>query len=256
MIREGKLNPKVIISVDLFGLPAEYEKIIEIAEKYNLKVIEDAAQGLGGSISGKKSGSFGDIATTSFFPAKPLGCYGDGGAVFTNNDSYAEHAKSLRVHGKGADKYDNIHIGMNSRLDTIQAAILLEKLNVFEEELNQRNEVAKRYTENLEKMTQIRTPTLPDKYFSSWAQYTLKIESEERRGLLIDTLKSAGIPTGIYYPKPLHLQPVFNDGKHCSEDCKTGTYLSKHSVSLPMHPYLDENMQQNIIDCIVATLSK
>ncbi|MBE6680326.1 MAG: DegT/DnrJ/EryC1/StrS family aminotransferase, partial [Ruminococcaceae bacterium] len=183
VIAEGKLTPKVIVPVDLFGLPADYEAIEKIAEKYGLKILEDGAQGFGGSINGKRACSFGDISTTSFFPAKPLGCYGDGGAIFCDNDEDYELLTSIRVHGKGKMKYDNVRVGLNSRLDTIQAAILLPKLKAFGEyELEMRNKWAKYYTDALKH--KYKTPFVPENYVSSWAQYTLVLESEEQRNAL------------------------------------------------------------------------
>jgi dTDP-4-amino-4,6-dideoxygalactose transaminase len=180
IINEGKLTPKVIITVDLFGLPANYPAVRQIADKYNLLILEDGAQGFGGSINGKKACSFGDISTTSFFPAKPLGCYGDGGAVFTDNDEWAKVLDSLRVHGKGSFKYDNVRIGVNSRLDTLQAAILIPKFNAFKEyELDKINEAASLYDAKLKGI--VKTPVIPEGYYSSWAQYTITLKSKEKR---------------------------------------------------------------------------
>jgi dTDP-4-amino-4,6-dideoxygalactose transaminase len=232
-IEEGELIPKAIVAVDLFGLPANYPEIERIATKYGLRVIEDAAQGFGGEINGKKAGSFGDIATTSFFPAKPLGCYGDGGAVFTNDDEYAELVKSYRVHGKGKDKYDNVRIGVNSRLDTIQAAILLEKLAVFPSELESRNAVAIKYNEELQGI--YTTPEVPDGYLSSWAQYTLVSES---RDLQMEKYKEGGIPTMVYYGTCMHQQTAFRYLGYKDSDFPVASRLSKQVFSLPMHPYL------------------
>jgi len=238
VISEGKLTPKAIIAVDLFGLPANYAEIEVIAKKYDLKLIEDAAQGFGGSITDvngntKTAGSFGDIATTSFFPAKPLGCYGDGGAIFTNNDEYAELLRSYRVHGKGSDKYDNIRIGMNSRLDTIQAAILLEKLAEFPQELINRNKVATNYEAELGN-TYI-TPKVPTGYESSWAQYTLLSDNREQA---MKDYKEQGIPTVIYYGTCLHQQTAFADLGYQEGDFPIAEKLCKQVFSLPMHPYL------------------
>ncbi len=233
VISEGVLTPKAIMAVDLFGLPADYKRIEAIAKKYDLKVIEDAAQGFGGSINGRKSGSFGDIATTSFFPAKPLGCYGDGGAVFTDNDDIAEVIRSLRVHGKGIDKYDNVRIGMNSRLDTIQAAILLEKLVMFDDELIKRNIAAESYNSNLDVTYKI--PYVPSGYFSSWAQYTVQAED---RVAAMEKFKKQGIPTVIYYKTCMHQQTAFKHLGYSDTDFPVASYLSDHVFSLPMHPYL------------------
>ena len=231
-IAEGKLKPKAIIAVDLFGLPANYPELEVIAKKYNLKLIEDAAQGFGGSINGKKAGSFGDIATTSFFPAKPLGCYGDGGAVFTNNDEYAELLRSYRVHGKGTDKYDNVRIGVNSRLDTIQAAILLEKLAEFPQELINRNKAAANYENEL--TNQYITPQVPNGYVSSWAQYTLLSENREQ---VMAQYKEQGIPTVIYYGTCMHQQTAFADLDYQNGDFPIAEKLCKQVFSLPMHGY-------------------
>lgn len=232
-IAEGKLTPKAIIAVDLFGLPANYPEIQKIADKYNLKLVEDAAQGFGGSINGKQAGSFGDIATTSFFPAKPLGCYGDGGAIFTNNDEYAELVKSYRVHGKGSDKYDNVRIGMNSRLDTIQAAILLEKLTEFPTELINRNKAADNYENTL--AGKYKTPQVPKGYISSWAQYTLV---SDNRDVEMAKYKAQGIPTMIYYGTCMHQQTAFKQLGHTDEAFPVASKLAGSVFSLPMHPYL------------------
>jgi dTDP-4-amino-4,6-dideoxygalactose transaminase len=233
VLAEGKLNLKAIIAVDLFGQPANYPELEAIANKYNMKLVEDAAQGFGGEINGKRAGSFGDIATTSFFPAKPLGCYGDGGAIFTNNDEYAELLKSYRVHGKGSDKYDNVRIGMNSRLDTIQAAILLEKLAVFPAELIARNKVAKTYEQEL--AGKYKTPQVPAGYFSSWAQYT--IIADDREATMAE-YKAKGIPTMIYYATCLHQQKAFASLGYKAGDLPVAEQLAKVVVSLPMHPYI------------------
>lgn len=233
VIEEGKLKPKAIIAVDLFGLPANYPEIEKIAAKYNLKLIEDAAQGFGGSINGKKAGSFGDIATTSFFPAKPLGCYGDGGAVFTNNDEYAALLRSYRVHGKGSDKYDNVRIGVNSRLDTIQAAILLEKLAEFPKELINRNQAAANYENELGRT--YKTPQVQDGYESSWAQYTIV---DENRDEVMARYKDQGIPTMVYYATCMHQQTAFNKLDYKVGDFTVAEKLTKQVFSLPMHGYI------------------
>ena len=205
--KEGRLIPKAIIAVDLFGQPANFKEIEKIAKKHKLLVIEDGAQGFGGSIDGKMACSFGDIATTSFFPAKPLGCYGDGGAIFTNNEELYNLVLSYRVHGKGTFKYDNVRVGMNSRLDTIQAAVLLPKLKAFKEyELDERNKWADAYTNKLKDY--VKTPVVQEGFVSSWAQYTLLFESEEERNFVQNYLKEKEIPSMVYYPKPLHKQTV------------------------------------------------
>jgi dTDP-4-amino-4,6-dideoxygalactose transaminase len=233
-IEQGKLKPKAIVAVDLFGLPADYPAIEKIAKKYGLKIIEDAAQGFGGEINGKRAGSFGDIATTSFFPAKPLGCYGDGGAVFTDNDEYAKLLKSYRVHGKGADKYDNIRIGLNSRLDTIQAAILLEKLAEFPEELRKRNEIASYYDELYE--NEFTTPFVPKGFISSWAQYTIVVNNREK---VMQQFKNQGIPTMVYYKKCMHEQTAFKYLRDSDNIFPVASRLVNEVISLPMHPYLN-----------------
>ncbi|MGB3724191.1 MAG: DegT/DnrJ/EryC1/StrS family aminotransferase [Glaciecola sp.] len=231
-LNNTNLTPKAIIAVDLFGLPANYPAIEKIAKKYNLALIEDAAQGFGGEINGKRAGAFGDIATTSFFPAKPLGCYGDGGAVFTNNDDYAELLRSFRVHGKGSDKYDNVRIGMNSRLDTIQAAVLLEKLAAFPDELIARNNAAKRYSQTLPEEFII--PFVPDGYLSSWAQYTLQ---SPKRDEAMAAYKERGIPTMVYYRTCMHKQSVFADA-NVGLSLPVAERLADTVFSLPMHGYL------------------
>ena len=238
VIDEGKLNPKVIISVDLFGLPANYPEIERVAEKYHLLVLEDGAQGFGGMIGERRACSFGDAATTSFFPAKPLGCYGDGGAIFTNDDDVAEYLRSIRVHGKGSFKYDNVRIGWNSRLDTIQAAILQVKFKAFAEyELRDINCVAEQYTKELEGV--VKVPQIKDGFYSSWAQYTIQLESKKQRDDLQAYLKEAGIPTMVYYPKPMHMQTAFSGNKEYV-DCLVTERLCDTVLSLPMHPYMQE----------------
>ena len=239
VLEEGKLTPKVIIPVDLFGLPADYMEIEKIAKKYNLKVLEDAAQGFGGSINGKKACSFGDAATTSFFPAKPLGCYGDGGAIFTNDDELAELLNSLKVHGKGDNKYDNVRIGVNSRLDSIQAAILNVKLTAFiEHELEDVNRVYRLYTEKLKEI--VDTPIIPEGYVSSFAQYTIKLKNKEERDALQAKLKEESIPSMVYYTKPMHKQGAFAEYDYDDSDFEVTNGLCDTVLSLPMHPYLSE----------------
>lgn len=233
-IAEDRLTPKAIIAVDLFGLPANYPELQNIANKYGLKLVEDAAQGFGGSIYGERAGSFGDIATTSFFPAKPLGCYGDGGAIFTSNDEYAELIKSFRFHGKGADKYDNVRIGMNSRLDTIQAAILLEKLAEFPKELINRNLAAGRYEKTLSE--KYKTPKVPQGYKSSWAQYTLVSDNRSEE---MAKYKKQGIPTMIYYGTCMHQQAAFSSLGYSNGDFPVAEKFAKSVFSLPMHGYLN-----------------
>jgi len=252
---EGRYRPKAIMAVDLFGLPSDYSEIQRIAKVHSLQIIEDAAQGFGGSIKGgvfdnDRSGSFGDIATTSFFPAKPLGCYGDGGAIFTNDDNYAELIKSYRIHGKGSDKYDNVRIGMNSRLDTLQAAILLEKLSVFPQELLSRNQVAYRYSKALS--VRFNTPVVPDGYVSSWAQYTLVAENSKDRDSIIQHLKASEVPSMIYYGTCLHQQTAFSYLEYKEGDFPVAERLAKTVFSLPMHPYMNERDQSKIIATLLG----
>ena len=237
VIEQTDLHPKVIVAVDLFGQPADYGRISQIADKYHLLVLEDAAQGFGGSIGNRKACSFGDISTTSFFPAKPLGCYGDGGAVFTDNDAWAELIRSYKVHGKGEDKYDNVRIGMNSRLDTLQAAVLMEKLAFFDEEVALCNQAADAYTSRLQDL--VKTPVVREGMRSSWAQYAICLADAKQRKSVMDVLAAAGIPSAIYYKKPMHMQKAFE--KYPSElNCRTAENICGQCLSLPMHPYLTE----------------
>ena len=247
---EGKLTPKVIIPVDLFGQPADYDGILPIAEKYGLKVLEDAAQGFGGSIRGKRACSFGDISATSFFPAKPLGCYGDGGAIFTDDDKVDARLRSLRAQGKSpTDKYDNREIGMNSRLDTLQAAILLPKFKAFVEyELEAVNKVAGWYTERLKDY--FVTPTVLDGFYSSWAQYTILLENENARNTMQASLKEKGIPSMVYYPRGLHQQEAYRWMKLPDEFYPNTIEATKRVLSLPMHPYLT----QDEVDMVCAAI--
>ncbi len=236
VLKEGKLTPKAIIPVDLFGLPADYPQIGKVANRYDLKILEDGAQGFGGCIGEKKACSFGDASTTSFFPAKPLGCYGDGGAIFTDDDEMADYLDSIRVHGKGSYKYENIRIGWNSRLDTLQAAIMLPKLKAFEEyELDRVNEAAKWYSEALKDI--VKTPAIPQGCLSSWAQYTIQLKDSNERGSLQAYLKEHGIPTMIYYPIPMHEQGAFAENK-LYQECPITEQLCGKVLALPMHPYL------------------
>ena len=241
------LQPKGIIAVDLFGLPADYDAIEGVAKENDLFIIVDSAQGFGGEYKGRTTVSIGDLATTSFFPAKPLGCYGDGGAVFTENEELAALISSFRFHGKGQHKYDNERIGMNSRLDTLQAGVLLEKLAIYTVEIERRNEIAKRYIDGLLNSV-VKPPLIPSGLKSVWAQFTVIAENEESRTAIMAGLKENDIPSVVYYPLPLHQQtayknyPVSGNGLPVSED------LSKRVFSLPMHPYLDEATQDKIID--------
>ena len=251
ILDEGELNPKGIIAVDLFGMPANFECIRRIANKYNLFVLEDAAQGFGGVFNGKKACSFGDVAGTSFFPAKPLGCYGDGGAIFTNNDELATLIRSIHVHGQGVDKYDNNRIGLNSRLDSIQAAVLLAKLSIFDAELLKRNNVATWYSERLSSIFEI--PVVPKGYKSSWAQYTLKAKDAKQRDDIIAKMKHAGIPVMVYYPIPIHMSGAFNNTKSWDLECCES--LSSRVFSLPMHPYLEEQEVEIICNKLIEIVT-
>lgn len=249
-IKDGELTPRVITTVDLFGLPANYPAIRKIADKYDLLILEDGAQGFGGSIDGKMACSFGDISITSFFPAKPLGCYGDGGAVFTDNDEWANNINSLRVHGKGSFKYDNVQIGVNSRLDTIQAAILLPKFKAFKEyELDDINKAAELYTEKLKDI--VKTPIIPKGYYSSWAQYTLILENREQRDALQAHLKEQGIPSMVYYPKALHDQSAYKDLCYKRGSSPVSEMLAECVLSLPIHPYIGQEDIKRVVDAIL-----
>lgn len=255
---ENKLNQalakgypvKGIVSVDLFGLPANHIAINAIAQKHGLWHIEDSAQGFGGKIGNQVSGSFATIATTSFFPAKPLGCYGDGGAVFTDSDELADKMQSLRVHGKGSHKYENVRIGYNSRLDTLQAAILIEKLKIFDDEVAVKNQLADFYTQSLKDVKEIKTPIVPQGYLSSWAQYTMQVD--DRDGLMAH-LKAAGVPSMVYYPKTMSqtvaLQPY---EQYQLGGLARSEALTQSVLSLPMHAYLTEQDKQNIVDVVIA----
>lgn len=248
-IEKGALTPKAIIAVDLFGQPADYVKIKKIAEKYQLLILEDAAQGFGGKIGEEKACSFGSIATTSFFPAKPLGCYGDGGAIFTSNDEWADLLKSYRIHGKGSSKYDNIRIGMNSRLDTLQAAVLLAKFPVFaEKELIWEQEIAARYTELLKGI--VKTPVVKENFYSSWAQYTIQLPDKNHRDGLQEYLKKQGIPSAVYYQKPMHRQRAFDNCRYDDDDYPVTNRLSEIVLSLPFHPYMKEEEIWLVADAV------
>ncbi|MEZ5996644.1 MAG: DegT/DnrJ/EryC1/StrS aminotransferase family protein [Hyphomonadaceae bacterium] len=243
--REGKLKPRVVIAVDLFGQPADYPKIAEIARREGLKLIADSAQGFGCTLDGKHPLHWADCTTTSFFPAKPLGCYGDGGATLTNSDEDIAVMRSLALHGAGADKYDNVRIGMNSRLDTMQAAVLLEKLAIFSEEIAMRNVVADRYRQMLSNL--VKTPAVIAGGISTWAQYT--IEADDRDGLAAH-LRATGIPTAQYYPKPLHQQSAYRTFPVGAGGMATSDAVAEKVLALPMHPYLDEATQARIAGAI------
>lgn len=249
-IKGNQLKPRGIISVDLFGLPADYNQINSIAEVNNLFVLEDAAQGFGAKYQGKQTGNLTNIAATSFFPAKPLGCYGDGGAVFTNDNDLAAKIESIRVHGKGKEKYDNIRIGLNGRLDSLQAAVLLEKLKIFPNEIIERNRVAEKYSNELGGFVGI--PSIPEGCCSVWAQYS--IISNKRQQLQF-ALKQEGIPTAIYYPTPLHQQTAFSYLGYKTGDFPVSENISKEIFSLPMHPYLKDKQIEKIADIIKFNIS-
>lgn len=242
-IKEGKLTPKGIVAVDIFGLPANFEEINKIAKKYDLFVLEDAAQGFGGSYKGKRICSFGDVSATSFFPAKPLGCYGDGGAIFTDDDDLYHLMHSIRVHGQGSSRYDNVRIGMNGRLDTIQAAVLLSKLTVFEDEIAKKQEVAKKYTELLNGVFE--TPIIPDDCVSAFAQYTVMAKDSEERDIIVEKMREYGIPIMVYYAVPMHMQTVYKYLGYEANDLPISNMFSGRVFSLPMHAYLTE---EEIID--------
>lgn len=252
VIQEGKLVPKAVIAVDLFGQPADYPEIRKITQKYNLLLLEDGAQGFGGRIGEKKACSFGDISTTSFFPAKPLGCYGDGGAVFTDNDEWAELIRSYKVHGKGTDKYDNVRIGINSRLDTVQAAVLLAKFDCFVNvEIDAVNRVADQYSEAL--MNFVKVPIIKEGFLSSWAQYTIKI-NEKKRDMLQSILRENGVPSMVYYSKVLHCQSAFERLTEKYQGCNNSMELCEEVLSLPMHPYIVSNDIDKICDIVKRVL--
>ena len=242
------LNAKAIIPVDLFGLPARYRLIEDIAKEHGLIIIEDAAQGFGGEIKGRKACSFGNVSSTSFFPAKPLGCYGDGGAIFTNDEELLYRMKSIRVHGSGSDKYENIRIGINGRLDTIQAAILIEKLSIFEDELKLRNKIANYYSKNI--TSDLIKPFIPKDYLSSWAQYSLLTRSESERDKIIKTFSDKNIPCNIYYKLPLHLQEVFKSLSYSNSSFPISEMISRRIFSIPMHPYLSLEDQNRVIEVL------
>lgn len=245
----GTLRPRGVITVDLFGLPADYDSISAVADKAGIFVLEDAAQSFGGLYKGRSAGSLGNVAATSFFPAKPLGCYGDGGAVFTDDDELAATLKSIRVHGQGSDKYENVRIGLNGRLDTLQAAILLPKLRALPDEIDARQRVAERYSAGLGNV--VETPYVPDGYTSAWAQYSVLCDDRDH---VQRTLKDAGIPTAIYYPKPLHMQGAYANLGQGQGGFPESERAARRIISLPLHPYLDEQTQRTIIDAVSESI--
>jgi dTDP-4-amino-4,6-dideoxygalactose transaminase len=241
------LKPKGIIPVDLFGQPADYDRIHAIAQEHGLFVLEDAAQSFGATYKGRRAGALAETAATSFFPAKPLGCYGDGGAVFTDDDDLAEVLCSIRVHGQGKERYEHVRIGLNGRLDTLQAAVLLAKLDIFDQEVTARQRVARRYSEALNSLVEV--PFVDPDCTSVWAQYSVLSESRE---LLLQKLQEAQIPTAIYYPLPLHLQKAFAHLGYKPGDFPVSESASRRIFSLPMHPYLEQADQERIIRVLVS----
>jgi dTDP-4-amino-4,6-dideoxygalactose transaminase len=250
--RKAGLRPAGIIAVDLYGQPADYRTIESIADEHRLWVFADAAQSFGGQYCGRSVGQIAEMTATSFFPSKPLGCYGDGGAIFTDNDELAQRLDSLRIHGKGLNKYDNVRIGLNSRLDTMQAAILMEKLAIFSEELETRAAVARRYSAGLSDV--VRTPRTSNEAVSAWAVYTISVDGHDRDKLATE-LKAAGISTAIYYPLPLHEQTAYKDFPHANgKGLPRAERLAKNVLSLPIHPYLDDATVDRIIEEVRAVL--
>ncbi len=254
VIAEGKLTPRAVVAVDILGNPCDYDAIVPICEKYGLILIEDAAQSFGASYKGKRCCSFGDISTTSFFPAKPLGCYGDGGAIFTDDDELAAVCRSICVHGKGPKgKYDNIRVGLNSRLDTLQAAVLLPKLDALRDyEIDGRQTAASRYNDALGQA--LVTPFVDEGCVSVYAQYAVLARDTEQRDRIAAHLKECGIPSMIYYPTPQHALPVFSREPHYGETFANANDYCARTLSLPMHPYLDEETQRTVTDAVLAAL--
>ena len=251
--RQAGLNPKAIIPVDLFGLPADHAAIRAAAAAANLLVLDDAAQSFGATCDNRRLGTFGLCTATSFFPAKPLGCYGDGGAVMTDDDGLADIMRSLRVHGQGSDKYDNVRIGLASRLDTMQAAILIEKLKIFPDEIDARDAIARRYNEGLSDVAIV--PAVPPGMTSVWAQYTIRVQGG-RRDALAAELKAERIPTAIYYPIPLHRQHAYKQYPVGKGGVAVSDRLADEVISLPMHAYLDSPTQDRIVDATRRALKK
>jgi dTDP-4-amino-4,6-dideoxygalactose transaminase len=247
------LKPKAVVPVDLFGLPADHTEIARAAEESGLFVLDDAAQSLGATYHNSKLGTFGHATATSFFPAKPLGCYGDGGAVMTDDAALADAMRSIRIHGHGSDKYDNVRIGLTSRLDTIQAAVLIEKLKIFPDEIVARDQVAARYNEALADVCIV--PTVPAGYTSVWAQYTIRV-SGGRRDKLAEALKAEGIPTAIYYPIPIHRQQAYKHFPVGKAGVAVSDRLAGEVISLPMHAYLDAPTQERIVEAVRRILSR
>lgn len=253
VVNHTAYRPRAVVVVDLFGQPAEYDKIREITDRYDMLLLEDAAQSFGASLDGRRTGSLGDISTTSFFPAKPLGCYGDGGAVFTDDEEWAERLRSLHVHGKGGDKYDNVRIGMNSRLDTLQAAVLLAKMDFFEEEMTACERVAGQYTKLLKDTVQ--TPLILENRQSAWAQYTICLRDGEERERVVRTMKEAGIPSAVYYKKAMHLQEAFRGRQVEAVPLSVTENLSGRCLSLPFHPYMEEEQIRLVCEKVIQGVS-
>ncbi|MGE4373328.1 MAG: DegT/DnrJ/EryC1/StrS family aminotransferase [Xanthobacter sp.] len=251
--KEKGLNPKVVIPVDLFGQPADYDALLPIAEKHGLKVLCDTAQGFGGTWNNRRTGSIGHATATSFFPAKPLGGYGDGGAIFTDDEELVQVLKSLREHGQGVDRYQNVRIGMTARLDTVQAAVLLEKLAIFEEEIAARERIARRYNDALADVAEV--PAVDSRAASVWAQYTIKLPAG-MRDALAQKLGEEGVPTAVYYRAPMHHQPAYKDFPTAAERLPVAEGLCEQVISLPIHAYLDEETQDRIIDAVRRALGK
>lgn len=255
--KESKLCPKAVIAVDLFGQPANYKELRKVTDKYGLYLLEDGAQGFGGAIEDKRVCAFGDISTTSFFPAKPLGCYGDGGAIFTDNDEWAQLLRSLRVHGKGQTKYDNVRIGMNSRLDTLQAAVLLTKFPIFRDrELEESDRLAGYYTDRLKEY--VNTPYIREGYHSSWAQYTIQLKEQKMRDGLQRYLKEEGIPSMVYYQKPMHKQIAFAQFAdwYPEDEYQNTSKLCTTVLSLPFHPYMERQDSEIVVKKIIEYAEK
>jgi len=251
--RKAGLKPVGVIPVDLFGQSADHDAVAGVAEAEGLFVLDDAAQGFGASYKGRKLGTFGTATATSFFPAKPLGCFGDGGAIFTDDAKLAETLRSIRVHGQGADKYDNVRLGLTGRLDTLQAAILIEKLKIFEDEIHARNKVADRYARGLGNLVTV--PHLASGCTSVWAQYTIRLPNGTDRDGFAAALKAQGIPTAIYYPKSMHQQTAYRDFPVAEGGLAVSERLSDDVISLPMHAYLDEATQDRVIAAVRGAIS-
>jgi UDP-2-acetamido-2-deoxy-ribo-hexuluronate aminotransferase len=252
----GKLTPKAVIPVDLFGLLADYEALLPVAANHGLYVVEDAAQAFGATVemggTTRRSGSFGQIACTSFFPAKPLGCYGDGGMCFTDDPELLDLLQSIRVHGQGHDKYENVRLGITGRLDTMQASVLLAKMDIFEDEVRLRQEVTRRYAELLGSIPGLTLPTIPAGHLSVFAQYCILAESNEHRTQLLERLKSAEVPSSIYYPVPLHLQPAFAGLGYAVGSMPVSENVAGRIFSIPMHPYLTAAVQGEIASALAG----